>query len=356
MAIETWTLTDHANNTWADAWSLERGHWQVRKETLHAGLSSGVDLITIRNGDLSLQVLPTRGMNLWKGTFRDLPLGWQSPVKGPVHPAFIRPEEKGGTGWINGCDEWIPRCGLGWIGAPCTETTLDQFGNPKDRLYTLHGRISNCPAHHVQIELDSAEDTLTLTGVVDETAFRGEMLRLHSRLTLRSGEHRFTIRDRIENIGGSPHAYQILYHTNFGHPLLAEGATLEADFSRLDPRDESAQKGLDSALTYGRPIPGQAEQVYFAEVNPGPDRIQNVSLLNPQIGIKATLQAHADELPCFTLWKNENALPDGYVTGLEFGTGYPTNRTTEREAGRFRTLAPGQSDEVGLRVAIDPLD
>jgi len=50
-----------------------------------------------------------------------------------------------------------------------------------------------------------------------------------------------------------------------------------------------------------------------------------------------------DQLPCFTLWKNPVALEDGYVTGLEPGTGFSRNRSVERRFGRVPKLAPHQS-------------
>jgi len=49
------------------------------------------------------------------------------------------------------------------------------------------------------------------------------------------------------------------------------------------------------------------------------------------------------QLPFFTLWKNPVAYEDGYVTGLEPGTGFPRNRAIERRFGRVPKLAPHQS-------------
>jgi hypothetical protein len=49
------------------------------------------------------------------------------------------------------------------------------------------------------------------------------------------------------------------------------------------------------------------------------------------------------QLPFFTLWKNPVAYEDGYVTGLEPGTGFPRNRAIERRFGRVPELAPHQS-------------
>ena len=59
-------------------------------------------------------------------------------------------------------------------------------------------------------------------------------------------------------------------------------------------------------------------------------------------------------LPCFTLWKNTDTETDGYVTGLEPGSGFPYNRSVEREQGRVPKLDPGA--EVGFNMQIDLLE
>jgi hypothetical protein len=47
-------------------------------------------------------------------------------------------------------------------------------------------------------------------------------------------------------------------------------------------------------------------------------------------------------LPCYTLWKNTTAEPDGYVTGLEPGTNFPNPRSFETQRGRVVKLAPAR--------------
>ena len=44
------------------------------------------------------------------------------------------------------------------------------------------------------------------------------------------------------------------------------------------------------------------------------------------------------QLPYLTVWKNTASKADGYVTGIEPGTGYPYNRSVERATGRLRNL------------------
>jgi hypothetical protein len=57
-----------------------------------------------------------------------------------------------------------------------------------------------------------------------------------------------------------------------------------------------------------------------------------------------------DTLPCFTLWKNQGGLADGYVTGLEPGTNFPNPRSYEESQGRVVPLAPNASVRFDLAI------
>src|ERR1700710_1771260 len=108
-----WVLTDVFGDIWLDQFGvsnetlrLATPHpWSVRKRTLRGGLRDGVDVVEVHNGALAFTVLPTRGMGLWRGDYHGLPLGWRSPVMGPVHPKFVHPGEAAGLGWLAGFDE-----------------------------------------------------------------------------------------------------------------------------------------------------------------------------------------------------------------------------------------------------------
>lgn len=73
-----------------------------------------------------------------------------------------------------------------------------------------------------------------------------------------------------------------------------------------------------------------------------------VALVNAAADRGVALRYTAATLPCFTLWKNTDTEREGYVTGLEPGTGFAYTRATERAAGRVPTLAPGEHVSFGL--------
>ena len=100
---------------------------------------------------------------------------------------------RGGIGWLDGFNELVCRCGLGWNGAP---------GNDGDQFLPLHGRVANLPAHEVRIEV--CEDAVSLIGVVDEASMFGGHLRLTSVLTMPFQSNAFTIADTVSNLAGGP--------------------------------------------------------------------------------------------------------------------------------------------------------
>ena len=44
-------------------------------------MQEGVELITIDNGEIEIDIIPTRGMNVMSVRGESLTLGWDSPVK-----------------------------------------------------------------------------------------------------------------------------------------------------------------------------------------------------------------------------------------------------------------------------------
>ena len=325
--------------------------WSVSKRTLRGGRADGVDLIELNNGALSVSIIPTRGMGLWRGNFRGDRLGWDSPVRdGPVHPQFIRLEDRGGLGWLDGFDELLVRCGLAHNGAPFE--TLDHPPSadptappPRRTMYPLHGRIANIPAHHVGVRIDDGDGTdrtITVAGQVAESTLFHPQLQLQSAITTTPGSNRLTVRDVISNQSDQPGEFQLLYHWNFGPPYLGAGATCHAPIATLSPRNPHAAAGVATWSTFGPPEPGFAEQVYLADlIGAEPLGMTLAMLVNPDQTKAVVLRFRRSELPCFTLWKNTGGRNDGYVTGLEPGTNFPHPTPYERARNRVVRLEPG---------------
>ena len=359
---KTWTLTDVAADIQLDSFAVTSaalglqgtGAWSVSKRTLRGGLRDGCELVEVDNGALRFAVVPTRGMGVWNGSFRGLDLGWRAPVRGPVHPKFMNLLDRGGLGWVQGFDEWIVRCGLDSNGAPGADTVLDNNGNPITVNLTLHGKIANIPAHFVAVEIQTEPPhEIAVVGEVEESGIFCPGLRLRTRISTRPGSNRLAIADEIVNARGTASELELLYHCNFGAPLLGEGARLVAPRREVAPRDARAAEGIGHFDTYLGPTPGYVEQVYWYELGEDASTHRTLAALRSAAGDRAAvLRFDRRQLPCFTQWKNTAAAADGYVTGLEPGTNFPNNRRFERERGRVVVLQPGASYRAGLEIEI----
>ena len=362
MAVHTTVLTDVAKRVWLENFSLSAGdgpklagseNWSLKKYTLHGGLSEGVDVVELNNGRLSVSILPTRGMGLWRGTCEGLDLGWNSPVAHPVNPAFVNALDRSGLGWLTGFNEWMVRCGLDSNGAPGTDIVINNEGNPSRTELTLHGKIANIPAHSVETTVSTdGRGTISVTGVVDETMLFGPCLRLKSTVQTVAGSSRLTLIDEVTNLKGSPAELELLYHTNMGRPFLEKEARFVAPVIEVAPRDGHAVKGIASWNVFGAPEPGYVEQVYWMDLAAEKDGRTQVLLRNAHGEKGISLYFNKRQLPCFTLWKNTQAEVDGYVTGLEPATNYPNLKTFERQQGRVIKLAPGATYETRLEIGI----
>lgn len=351
MPQETRVLTDSAEGIHvADFEEKEtRGEFtcSVARRTLRGGVREGVDLVEIDNGRFRFAVVPTRGMGLWKAWLGKIEIGWSSPVKGPVHPRFVPLTEPSGLGWLEGFDELMCRCGLTSNGAP-------DLGPNGVYTYPLHGRIANRPAHRVEYAYDSDTGEMRLTGVVDETRFLFQKLRLRATYATKVGQAGLRIIDEVTNLSGDPAEIQLLYHVNFGPPILDPGAKIVVPAKTVVPRDPRAAEGIASWNSYPNEQAGFAEQVYFFELLAGKDGMTRVLLKNAHGTHGVSLRYATKQLPYFTLWKNTSLAADGYVTGLEPGTNLPNARSFEGEQGRVVELKPGQTVKFEIELEVHP--
>lgn len=354
MAARVWTLFDHSSNEhigYEQDLSVSSQAPSAKFSVHKCGLSSGVEVVAIDTGKLRIQILPTRGMSIWKahyaGDIGSEAIQWQSPVRGPVHPSFVPLTEPSGLGWLDGFDELLVRCGLESNGAP----EFDENGRLK---FPLHGRIGNKPAYRLELSIDDLSGELRLTGWVEETRFHFLKARLKTTFTTKLNSTEFQIEDEITNLSASPAEMQMLYHMNFGIPLLDAGSQVIAPVKELVPRNEHAASSIDNWQSYLGETTGFAEQVYFASLHADATGETAVLLKNAHGTRGAQLKFNTQQLPCLSVWKNTTASEDGYVTGIEPGTNFPNPRSFEGSHNRVIKLEGNASTTLRVGFAFCP--
>jgi hypothetical protein len=327
------------------------GKASVSSDFVINGPGRGINVTYVDNGLMEIAVLPERGMGIWKLHHRGIgtDIGWQSPVREPVHPSLVNLESRNGLGWLDGFNELLCRCGLSSNGPPGNDPGAR---SPIESALTLHGRIANLPAseirpftrqtHQRKRKHPDIPDEIGVEGIVRESVLFGPQLQMTSSISSRMRSNEVVIEDVVENLGSTPTELQLLYHINLGRPLLGEGASLHVPAANVVPRDARAAEGIDEWSTCLGPTPGYAEQAYYFD--PLADSAGNtVALLrSPEGAPGMAVRFRTEHLPRFVVWKCTQPESDGYVVGLEPATNYPNFKAYEREQGRVISLGPGE--------------
>jgi len=321
---------------------LRRLHWTE-------GPEAGVEHIQALTGaGLSYVVVPARGMDISLAAFGGVPLSWQS-ANGEAHPAYYDPAE---AGWLRSAvGGLLMTCGLLQVGSP-NEDGGQRLG--------LHGRAHHLPARHVAAEgqWKGDEYELAVRGVVEETAIFGENVRLSREIRSRLGQNRIEIRDVVENIGFEPVPHMILYHFNFGFPLMSEETQIKFPSRRVTPRE--AKTPLDGFDRWQSPQHGYQERVYYHEdlITDG-NANASVEIHNPSFPVAGggtrslvvRLAWETTALPRLVQWKMPSA--GAHVMGIEPANCWVEGRAAERVRGTLRLLEPGESLVYDLALEVD---
>lgn len=318
--------------------------FSVTLRTLHGGRQEGVSIVDINNGVMQLSVVPTRGMNVLQASVGEVRLGWDSPVKEVVNPAFIELNGRGGLGWLEGFNELVARCGYEWVGHP---------GLDNGELLTLHGRAANIPASKVTLHIDEQPPyAIHLRGELKEQAFKKVDFSVATELVTEPGSTSFTLNDRLTNNGDYAKEYQALYHSNFSTPFLEQGAKFAAPVKQVSPFNDKARADLADWQTYRGPTRDYDETVY--NLVPYADaRGETLAVLHNKAGsLGVSLGFNTGQLPVFSLWKNTDTQGQGYVTGLEPGTSFSYNRRYQRPLNLVPSIGAKEQRQFQIRYSL----
>lgn len=311
----------------------------IKEYTLSTGRAKGLRAFDVRNGSgLEFTVLTDRCLDIAGLSFKGTNCSYISKT-GIVAPEYY--DENSNEFLRSFFAGFLTTCGLRNVGSPCNEHG-ESLG--------LHGRISNIPAEEVYAGVEWTQDlpVMTISGRMREARLFGENLILERKITCRFGENKISIQNTIENYGFRKEPLMLLFHFNLGYPLLDEDATLVTSTKKLIPRDEQAQKGVESFNLFQPPTQGYVEQVFYHNLKAKLDGSTRVALLNKKLELAVAIQFNKKQLNNFTQWKQ---MGEGeYVLGIEPCNCFVEGRTKAMEKGRLEYLEPGESREFDLDI------
>jgi uncharacterized protein DUF4432 len=253
--------------------------------------------VTLVSGDLEVDLLPERGLDLAAARFRGRRFSWESPLGHiPWQGDFAR-SFGGGL---------VVTCGLRNAGAASE-------GQP------LHGWYTSLAARDVAVGADTA------SGRVVDAEVPGPTLVLLREISVAAGT--VTIVDRVRNEGEHPEPAPILYHVN----LLWDA--VDIDSREVVPRDDDARAGDWQTLG-----------------PPGPERVyEHLGATRVVVEHGATRVTVRCDLPRLWQWIH----PDYGVLGVEPANCSVLGRAHDRAEGRLPVLAPGEERSSTLEVAVE---
>lgn len=322
------------------------------------GSERGVRILRVRTGEIEVDVVVDRALDLAGASIRGVPVAWLSPT-GITGPWFAEPRGLGT--FRNFFGGLLTTCGLEHTLGPTTDE-VETFNYPgkTSEEFPLHGRISSSPAQLTRVETtrDGDGPGILIEGTVRQATVFGEALLLERRIEADFGGREIRIQDTVRNVGYAPTPHMILYHVNAGWPLLAPSAEVHLPVG--SPRFATEAAAGTDWRRIDLPRPGAAEQVWEHTPSAGPDGLVHGAILNPDVGgaraVGFEIAYDPASLPHLFQWRVMNE--GHYVVGLEPGNLRIEGRQVAREAGDLVILEPGQaiSHRLSLRLLWGPIE
>lgn len=320
----------------------------IETSVLDNGLGKGNRIAWVNTGSgLRYKVVIDRGLDIAEAFYNQHSLVWLSHI-GQSRP---RPDANRGLEWLYGFGGGLlATCGLSHTGGPET----DEYGERG-----LHGRYSNIPATLESVvgpDLRKGKFEMSITGVVKESKVFGPNLELRRTISSTIGEPVIKIRDVVTNVGNTPAPHMILYHCNYGWPLVDEGTEIVWKGKWVTAGRQMDREIFNKSRNFHK-CPGpleshrsSGEAVAFIDVKADKQGWCNVGLYNRRLGVAVAMKYKKRQLPWLTNWQHWGF--DEYVTGLEPGTNPPIGQSKARERKELIYIKPGKSRSYDLEISV----
>lgn len=333
---------------WTDKISNSAQVGGIETAVLDNGAGRGVRIAWINTGaGLRYKVVIDRGMDIADAFYNQHSLAWLS------HSGITAPQpfSDRGLDWLRTFNGGLlTTCGLSHVGGP----EKDEHGERG-----IHGHISNVPAEIesiIQPDPMTGKLVMSITGRMRETKVFGPSLELKRTISATLGEPTIRIHDEVLNRANTPAPHMLLYHFNFGWPLVDEGTKLiwQGDWQ---PREgginaDLFREGYDFR-TCPAPINehlGTGEAVAFIDATPDAAGWCTAGLHNAKLDLTVALRFQKAQLPWLTNWQHWGK--GEYVTGIEPGTHPPIGQAKAREQHSLIFIEPGETRMYDVELTV----
>jgi hypothetical protein len=316
----------------------------IKRYELKSGKAKGVDAFDVKTGTgFNFTVLPSRGMDIAWADYKGIPISFISKT-GIVAPEYYN--DRGDEFSRSFYAGLLTTCGTRNLGKSCIDDG-EYLG--------LHGRISNTPAYDISVysEWEKDEFIMKLRGKMRESILYGENIVITREIISKLGEKKLYIKDIIENCGFKEEPLMLLYHCNFGYPIVSEDTELFLPEGDVIPRDDKAKRMLERYKIFESPTNNYPEIVFYHDLKMNESGKMYACLYNKTLeknGLGAYVKFNKNQLPNLTEWKQ---MGEGdYVVALEPGTWYPEPRAKVRKEGNLLFIQPSEKKKVEIEIGV----
>lgn len=336
------------NQTWKGKISNPAQLGGIETALTDNGIGRGARIAWINTGTgLRYKVVIDRSLDIADASYNQYSLAWLSHL-GVTPP---EPFSNKGIDWLRTFGGGLlTTCGLTHIGGPET----DAYGERG-----LHGQISNIPAEIesiIQPDPMLGKMEMSITGTMKQTQPLGPSLELKRTISGTIGQASIKIHDEVINRGNLPTPHMILYHLNFGWPLVDEGTDIIWN-GQWQSRDGDMNNKIFNKQNNFRKCPapldehcGAGEEAAFIDIRADASGECICGLHNPHLNIALTVKFRKKQLPWLTNWQHWGK--GEYVTGLEPGTNPPIGQARAREQNELIHIAPGEKRAYDLEIEV----
>lgn len=308
----------------------------TRHYTLTQGFSRGVNAIDVRTGGgLEYTILPDRGLDISLASFRGENLTYLTP-NGEANASFY---DAVGDGWFRTFFAGLlTTCGHENVGDACSD---------EGRSFGLHGRQNVIPAKNV-CDLSTRGGDILISADIEDSVCFGAKIRAKRTISSACGENIIRVTDEFENYGIKDEPLLLLYHINFGYPLLCEDTRVFVDAMKTEPYDDYSAENASHMFAFSKPNSDARETNYIHTLT-NYARYSQSEIRHPS-GLGMYIRQKTDELPYLNHWKMEN--PVDYVLALEPSNVRCVGRRTLRETGELPILRAGEMTKIEIEFGI----
>ena len=320
----------------------------IETSVLDNGLGRGSRIAWINTGTgFRYKILLDRAMDVGDAFYNQFSLAWLSHAGTMPADRF----SDNGMGWIrNFGGGLLTTCGLSHVGGP----EEDENGHRG-----LHGRINNTPAEIISIvqpDPMNGKLEMSITGIILETQVFGPSLELRRTISGELGKAELTIKDEVINRGNQKAPHMLLYHINFGWPLVDEGSKLLWKGDWHSPTPDSDKKLFKEGSDFKTCPPpmkshsGTGEDVAFIDIESDEKDMAKCGIYNEKLNLAVGIRFSKKQLPWLVNWQHwgENE----YVTALEPATNPPIGQKKAREQKTLLFLEPGERKNYSLKIQV----